>query len=218
MNKNLLTKGLLAALLLASPMVGAESKYPAADFQPGVVYKDADLIAKHNAPIQAIAPAPVATSQATEESSPEQPAAATQPEASSMQNFPIVLVVLALAGLVYWSTRQSKPKDAASAPSAAAPVVLNGSAGETGVAKYLKAITPAVVAETGVAKYLKSLPEKVAAAPETGVAKYLKGLPEKAPAAPETGVAKYLKNIPEKAAAPETGVAKYLKNRDNSAA
>jgi len=43
---NNLTNGLFAALLLSSPLVGADSKYPAADFQPTVVYQDSELMQK----------------------------------------------------------------------------------------------------------------------------------------------------------------------------
>lgn len=48
MKQNNLTNGLMAAMLLASPMVGAETQYPAADFQPKVIYQDAEQIAKHS--------------------------------------------------------------------------------------------------------------------------------------------------------------------------
>jgi hypothetical protein len=44
-----LTHGLLAGLLLASPIAGAEEKYPAADFQPEVIYQDAEYIGKQQA-------------------------------------------------------------------------------------------------------------------------------------------------------------------------
>lgn len=132
-----------------------------------------------------------------------------------MEIFPIVLVVLALGGLVFWNSRKS---GSVAQEVSAAPVAVSGGTGaETGVAKYLKSLPEAAKsAETGVAKYLKSLPPKVTAPAETGVAKYLKVLPEKAAPA-ETGVAKYLKTMPPKAASAETGVAKYLKNLDVTA-
>jgi hypothetical protein len=43
-NKNNLTKGLFTALLLASSVVSADEKYPAADFQPSVVYQNEEYI------------------------------------------------------------------------------------------------------------------------------------------------------------------------------
>ncbi|MDP1970298.1 MAG: hypothetical protein Q8K42_05080, partial [Methylobacter sp.] len=42
MKINNLTNGLVATLLLASPIAGAETEYPAADFKPKVIYQDID--------------------------------------------------------------------------------------------------------------------------------------------------------------------------------
>lgn len=56
MNKNNLTKALFAALLLVSGVVSADEQYPAADFQPTVVYQDPSVksgsaaTTKHEAP------------------------------------------------------------------------------------------------------------------------------------------------------------------------
>jgi hypothetical protein len=47
-NKNNLTRGAFAALLLASTVAGADQQYPAADFQPEVIYQDSDYIAKNS--------------------------------------------------------------------------------------------------------------------------------------------------------------------------
>jgi len=35
-----LTKSVLVALMISSPMVGAETQYPAADFQPEIIKQD----------------------------------------------------------------------------------------------------------------------------------------------------------------------------------
>jgi hypothetical protein len=183
--KNALTKGLFTALLLASPMVGAESRYPAADFKPVIITQDADLIAKH--------------SQAAKEYASEEAAGTnsgkSNADGSLAQNYPIGLVVLALAGFIFWSGRRSESKVQEARNDSSAGTPARG----------------ATTGETGVAKYLNGLPAGVTAA-ETGVARYLKNLPAKVTAA-ETGVARYLKNLPAKATATETGVAKYLKNR-----
>ncbi|MDD5274454.1 MAG: hypothetical protein PHR16_00025 [Methylovulum sp.] len=48
MKKNNLTNSLFAVLFLASPLVSADAKYPAADFRPEVVYQDADYISKNS--------------------------------------------------------------------------------------------------------------------------------------------------------------------------
>jgi hypothetical protein len=187
--KNTLTKGLFTALLLASPMVGAESQYPAADFKPVIITQDADLIAKHGQAAQERALAEPET--AGVESGKAQGGA----ESILTQNYPIGLIVLALAGFIFWSSKRpgAKVQEARSEPSVSAPA--REMSGETGVAKYLKNL-PAGAGETGVARYLKNLPAKVTAA--------------------ETGVARYLKNLPAKVTAAETGVARYLKNRDAS--
>jgi hypothetical protein len=45
-NKNNLSKGAFVVLLLANAVVSADQKYPAADFQPEVIYQDNAYIAK----------------------------------------------------------------------------------------------------------------------------------------------------------------------------
>jgi hypothetical protein len=206
-----LTKSLCAALLVASPIVVAEPQYPAANFEPVIITQDADLIAKHSQAAKErasaeTASAPNATAKNTQtaissaSTKPSKTAAAevapvpVQKEESSMEIFPIVLVVLALGGLVFWNSR--RPASAVPQTQVAPAAVSGGTGTETGVAKYIKSLPPkAPFAETGVAKYLKALPEKVTATPaETGVTKYLKALPEKATKG-ETGVAKYLKGL-----------------------
>jgi hypothetical protein len=180
----------------------AQSLYPAA-FEPEVLYRDAELIAKH-----ATKPAePAATRAVSEPAAPSATAVSTSAKTDNplMENLPVALVVLGLAGFVVWNMKKGSaevravPQQAAAAPVQAAPA---GSAQETGVARYLKSLPAVAVAtETGVAKYLKSLPvaaaAAVTAAAETGVAKYLKTLPAATPKATggETGVAKYLKNL-----------------------
>jgi hypothetical protein len=46
--KNNLTKGAFVVLLLANAAVSADQKYPAADFQPEVLYQDSAYIAKNS--------------------------------------------------------------------------------------------------------------------------------------------------------------------------
>ena len=48
MKKNNLTKGAFVVLLLANAAVSADQKYPAADFQPEVLYQDSAYIAKNS--------------------------------------------------------------------------------------------------------------------------------------------------------------------------
>ena len=183
MKKNDLTKSLFAALLLASPMVGAEQQYPAVNFEPTILYQDADYIAKNK---PSAVPAPVAAETASAASrQTESYTTETKPgqspgkkEESSMETYLVGLIVLALAGLVFWGGKQPAPKaQAARREDIAAPAA---GTGETGVAKYLKnlgASAGATLAETGVAKYLKTLEVSTkGTAALTGVAKYLRNL------------------------------------------
>ncbi|HYE34929.1 hypothetical protein [Methylocaldum sp.] len=187
MKKHDLTKAIFTALLLASPLAGAESQYPAADFEPVVISQDADLIAKHSEAAKeralTIEARPDADSSTSSASSVEQSssgAPAAKAENPLVENYPIGLIVLALAGFIFWSSKQSGSKVQTVQHNSI--VVSEGPTAETGVAKYMKnlpasAKAAAAAAETGVAKYLKNLPAptKVAAA-ETGVAKYLKNI------------------------------------------
>lgn len=50
---NKINTGFFALLILASFGAGADSKYPAADFQPEVVYQDKDLINKNSGSVKA---------------------------------------------------------------------------------------------------------------------------------------------------------------------
>lgn len=83
--KSNLTKALFSALLLTSTIVCAEQNYPAADFQPTVVYQDADYIAK-SGQSEAAKPAPVkitttaATAPAHHADDAKYPAANFQPQ------------------------------------------------------------------------------------------------------------------------------------------
>ena len=65
MKKNNLTRGAFVLLLLASTAAGADQQYPAADFQPEVLYQDSDYIAKNSpSAAKAVVSAPNATSSA----------------------------------------------------------------------------------------------------------------------------------------------------------
>lgn len=192
MKKHDLTKAILTALLLASPLAKADSEYPAADFEPVIITQDPALIEEHEKASKTRTSEAVQAMQAKREpassavSSADQPgsgAPAAKAENPLTENLPIGLIVLGLAGFVFWSSRQSGSKVQSAAP---APVAAAAS-GETGVAKYLKNLSEPsqkAAAETGVAKYLKSLPvaavKPAEPAPATGVAKYLKKLEETA--------------------------------------
>lgn len=198
--KNKSTSSLCLALLIVSPFVGAEVQYPAANFEPVIISQDADLIAKHSQAAKERAQAkpqpaqsnqqhqnrtqqtPTGQAKADTGSNPEK--ALSKQEESAMENFPIVLIILFLAGFVFWSTKRSASK--ATTP---ANVVVSAPAAlvsrNTGVGRYLSAIETAArkAAGTGVDQYLRKLASSApvptpAAAPsspaETGVARYLR--------------------------------------------
>jgi hypothetical protein len=158
MQKSNLTAGFLTALLLASPLAGAESQYPAADFKPEIIFQDTGLIAKHSqaATERALAGQADATTPSAPAGQPGPAAAEIKSPSPLMENYPIVLIALALIGFTLWSSKRegAKVRDVRHD-------LIEPSRGST--------------TETGVARYLKNLPAKPSAA-ETGVARYLKNL------------------------------------------
>ena len=236
MKKNNLTRGAFAVLLLASAAASADQQYPAADFQPEVLYQDADYIAKNSpstatkAPVAKAAKAPAAASAATErtDNDSKYPAANFQPEVlyhdpnykqiesvkaavskkevgssqvesknvsevesapeaseeTSMSSYLIGLVVLALAGFYFFKRRSGATvQKKVSAPA-------RTSYSLTGVAKYLNKISG-----TGVSRYLE---KNVKSVSTTGVAKYM---------------AKQAASPKETAGKAATGVEKYMRDR-----
>jgi hypothetical protein len=235
-NNNLMN-GLFAALLLVSPWVGADQKYPASDFQPAIVYQDEEYIAKSHsqtAPPESAAPKQAApdtdesnkadtkypaadfqpkilysdtnykheeattvtspaavsssaksTTTASEKSEPI--SAITEKTESTIPNYLIGLVGLALAGvfLLRKQFKGSVKKVESSVP--AAPKAYQGL---TGVAKYLNRTSG-----TGVSRYLEKHKSSTAV---TGVAKYM---------------AKQVLSAKSTAAGAATGVEKYMRNR-----
>ncbi|AEG02430.1 hypothetical protein [Methylomonas methanica] len=218
MKKNKLTKAVLAALVFASSSVLAGSDYPAADFQPKVLFSDESA---QSAPESKPAAAAVA-----EEADPNFPAANFQPKVLFKDSDYKHSAAAPSSGS---SSKSSAP---ASAASAELDVIESEKAASSdfsyiglialaaiGFVVYSKkAGGPAaksaadnyVVAggATGVEKYLEKM-----GANKTGVAKYL----EKQTENPSTGVAKYMaKQIVkdrEAAAARATGVEKYLRDK-----
>lgn len=224
MSKNIFVKTVASAILLVSGVALAGSDYPAADFQPKVVYSDDSAVQAAKSAAPASKPAEVVV-----ENDPNFPAANFQPK-----------VVFADANYKHDSTA---PGVASPAKSAAASSVVESSEAAVVVSEkvgsessnstfmivmlvgaagvfflYNKKQAPAsvgggssdVVASgaTGVEKYLDKM-----GANKTGVAKYL----EKQGTTTATGVARYMaKQIVrdrEAAAARATGVEKYLRDK-----
>lgn len=238
MNKNNLTKGLFTALLLASSVVNADEKYPAADFQPSVVYQD-DAYIKNNASTQTAvknaAPAVASAPVVKHEVDSQYPAADFQPTVVfSDPNYKHDKSVPASKNAAKTSsastddvqTTVAEPADKKKEDSSA--TYLLGLVGLAAVGFFLfrkqdaapatkKAAAPVaasarVAANTGVAKYLN----KVSG---TGVSRYVENQVKTAKSA--TGVAKYVaqKTLADKARDAEeaekkaTSVTKYIRNR-----
>lgn len=238
MNKNNLTKALFTALLLASSVVSADEKYPAADFQPSVVYQD-DAYIKNNASTQTAvknaAPATTAAPVAKHEVDSQYPAADFQPTVVfSDPNYKHDKSVPASKNVAKTSSASTDdaqatmtaPADKKKEDSSATYLIgLIGLAAagfflfrkQSDTPKAVKkstshAATVRVAANTSVAKYIN----KVSG---TGVSRYVEKQVKTAKSA--TGVAKYVaqQTLAEKARAAEeaekraTGVEKYMRNR-----
>jgi hypothetical protein len=161
-NKNILTKSIFAALLLASSVVvAAEEQYPAADFQPTVIYSDSADAGAKGEPAPAASASSESTSTASEKGD----------DKSSSQTYLLGLAVLAIAGGFFLS-QKPKCKGKKHAVAADATVYSSDASGLTGVEKYLQEKNK--TAPTGVAQYLakKEAAEKEASV--TGVERYLR--------------------------------------------
>lgn len=196
MKNNNVKKGIFTALLLASPFVTAGVKYPAADFQPKVVYQDKDY--QHKGSSSAASSASFGE---TAKADSNYPAATFKPEvlyhdkgykhSASIEKAKSIPLAMWTEKVEEVATAEQDSVDATSEDSAVNPlfaiVILavaaflfrqkssGGSAkkskgasvnGLTGVAKYLQAKAPKL---SGVAKYL----EANQPAPKSGVAKYV---------------------------------------------
>jgi hypothetical protein len=210
-----ITNGAFAVLLLASSMVGAETQYPASDFQPKVVYQDPDY--KSTQSSTSTASSAPATSSVTDSkypaanfqpkvvyndpdykhtqsstSAPGVSEAATESVADKKEesgsNYLIGLVVLAVVGVVLFRKKpQAGDQGSKSSYRASA-------GGATGVAKYINRKSG-----TGVSRYLeKNVKSAVSSAAATGVAKYM---------------AKQVETAKTTATEAATGVEKYMRNR-----
>jgi hypothetical protein len=218
---NNLTNGLVAALLVASPMVGAETQYPAADFKPKVIYQDIDSSQSKSA-------APVSTKESkSAEVDSKFPAADFEPKVLYKDTD----YKSAKSTVTSNASSSSKSVDVAEAGEvAAAPAKEEsmltyllglGVFAAAGFSFLRKRETPKATSATqvysshvsglsGVARYLRKHNKSAA----TGVARYLESMKS---AEPVSGVEKYLekqaKSAKENAAQAKTGVEKYMRNR-----
>ena len=206
MKKNNLTRGAFALLILASTAAGADQQYPAADFQPEVLYQDSDYIAK-NSPATAKAPAStpkaaVSSAEVSKDVDSKYPAANFQPEVLySDPNYKPSA-----------SVKTSASKEEVGSTSVESASTAAASKEESSMTSYLIGLVVLALAGfyffknrstvTAQKKAPAAAPAKTSYALTTGVAKYLNKVSG-------TGVSRYLeKNV--KSASAATGVAKYM--------
>jgi hypothetical protein len=236
-NKHNLAKGLFAALLVASSVVSADEKYPAADFQPTVVYQSNDIKSTQTATKEAApaASAPAAAHHA--EVDAKYPAADFQPKVLySDDNYKHDKSVPVAKNLKNNTNSTSASSEEVAVEAVAekkkedsSMTYLLGLVGLAAAGFFLfrQQATPApvkakkvsvapattkVAATTGVGKYIN----KVSG---TGVSRYVEQQVKVAKSA--TSVSKYVaqKTLADKARAAEeaekkaTGVEKYMRNR-----
>lgn len=214
-----ITNGAFAALLLASSVAGADSQYPASDFQPKVIYQDPEY--KHQA-----ASAPAASKAADSQypasdfqpkvvysDSDYKPAAADAAPAGRPRNVAVEESAPAAASQPAAAAEEAKPAAEAEPVAEAKPAV----EAKKEESNFIYLIGLAVLAFVGVVFFKKQAqpeghaPNGSAAGGATGVAKYLN---RKA----GTGVSRYLEKQVKSAAAsaPSTGVAKYMESQKAS--
>lgn len=237
MNKHNLAKGLFTALLLASSVVSADEQYPAADFQPSVVYQDENYIkSTQNAAKQAAPVASSASAAVSHEADAQYPAADFQPKviysddnykhnksvpAKSTKNESISSNAEAVASDESAVSAEKKKEDSSITyllglvGLAAAGFFLFREQNPAPAAPKKASVAPVsakVAATTGVGKYIN----KVSG---TGVSRYVDQQVKVAKTA--TSVSKYVaqKTLADKAKAAEeaeknaTGVEKYMRKR-----
>jgi len=222
---NNLTNGLVAALLLASPIVGAETQYPAADFKPKVIYQDTDYsqnkstsapaASKEVKSADADSKFPAADfepkvlykdadykpSKATETALKSESSVAAGDVAVSnavkVEEESMLSYLLGLAVFAVAGYIFLSKREKPKAKVGAAPVHSGHISGLSGVSRYLRKHNMSAV--TGVARYLEQqVASGKGAAAVSGVEKYLE---------------KQAKSAKEKAAQAGTGVEKYMRNR-----
>jgi len=226
--KNNLINGLFATLLIASPIVGADQKYPAADFEPQVVYQDSDYIAKNNQSSKMDEQAASSESKAD----PKYPAANFEPQVVySDPNYKpnaapsVSLSTTSNSDSTEISTNPTSenvaevPAKTESQSKYLIGLIALGLVGaflfknqfKCGSKKTENKVSPVPVNKgglTGVARYLNK-------ASGTGVSRYLEKQVKSVSAS--TGVAKYIAKqvlvAKSTAAGAATGVEKYMRNR-----
>jgi len=222
---NNLTNGLVATLLLASPIVGAETEYPAADFKPKVIYQDIDnsqskstsatASAKQAKPAEVDSKYPAAdfepkvlykdadykpnkfTGTSTVPESAATAADVAVSGAAKVEEESMLSYLLGLAAFAVAAYMFLSKRDKSKTKVSDSQVYSKHISGLSGVARYLRKHN--MSAMTGVARYLESQVESAkGTAAASGVEKYLE---------------RQAKSAKEQAAQAGTGVEKYMRNR-----
>jgi hypothetical protein len=97
---NVLSIFLASLLLTAAVAPQAQAEYPP-EFVPSVIYRDADLIAKHNKPIETAIPSP-----AEKAAAPKAGKVLGQPDQPVTADYVVYGVAAALLGFVLFSARR----------------------------------------------------------------------------------------------------------------
>jgi hypothetical protein len=223
--KNNFKNSLFIALCLSSSVAGADQKYPAADFQPSVVYQDADYIAKNSES----SPGSNKTSSNTAvkaAADPKYPASNFEPKVvyndpgykQSESSASTASSVQGTSSAESSEADATSSKDGDSLSSYLIGLVLFAVVGFVLFKRRPESKSPAstrvfskdTTGLTGVARYLNR-------SAGTGVARYLEKQVKSASASAATGVAKYMAkqgasgnttNVKAK-----TGVEKYMRDR-----
>lgn len=210
MKINNLTNGLVATLLLASPIVGAETEYPASDFKPKVIYQDIDSSQGKSASVAA-----PAKQEKSSEVDSKYPASDFEPKVlyKDADYKPSKSTAI--------SSTASERATAVNTEVSAAPAAPVKAEDESVMSYLLGLIALAVVGYIFLTK--REPKAKVSESPVytshvsglSGVSRYLR----KHNMVAATGVARYLESrvATEKAKTPVSGVEKYLEKKAKSA-
>jgi len=182
------------ALLLVSTMAGAESKYPAADFQPKVIYQNEGY--QHS---QSSTSSNTGRQSKSVTVDPKYPAANFQPQ-----------VLYQDTGYKHQKSAQTSSRRQASAGSTATPA-----AEKTGESSNTFLIGILILA--GVGYFLYNQGSKAKAAPKVRRAAPPRRAASRAPAAGDSGATGVARYLAEKQGDATTGVAKYLESLQKEA-
>lgn len=190
MKNNKISLSICAALLLSSTLVMAED-YPAADFQPQVLFADdsANESAVKNQPTpkaatESVAKSASVSSSASTSSKATASVAATEAPKAEDSGSGMLFGLLALAAVGGFLVYKKQNDAAGSSGSGNQYQFVKDGSGLSGVARYLK--NREMLSASGVERYLAKQQEAAAAAKAAASASESNAAP--------TGVEKYLKN------------------------